>query len=254
MPSYTFTIEARDAIGGISKSAQTFTLNVVQPYNKAYCDFYVPIQFPIENRVVWNNFIYNENIFNPTYIWRGFSGSGFGIPSDIKILIHSGVEYTTTEQYSTIFKNVPSTKRFLFGDIKTAIAHESNTRLYEVVYVEIIDAFIEPTVVESYSNSIIGWRQLLKASSLSFVERDYLPAWMKTVQPDTNREIGYIPCIVLAYCKPYTSSKILSNIQVYMDKEQFMFNQFNPMADRFMILPPHQSCPGVVSKYLRFGQ
>ena len=41
----------------------------------------------------------------------------------------------------------------------------------------------------------------------------YLPQWMRSIQPSTRLELGYIPVIPLCYCKPGMADAIILNIK-----------------------------------------
>ena len=61
-------------------------------------------------------------------------------------------------------------------------------------------------------------------------EKDFLPLWMQTPQT-TIAELGYVPAIVLCYCKPGYSASIIELIQ----KNNIDFTQFEFDIDRLII-------------------
>jgi len=61
-------------------------------------------------------------------------------------------------------------------------------------------------------------------------EKDFLPLWMQTPQ-DSIAEIGYVPALVLCYCKPGTSSKVIEKI----NSSSTNFKEFELDADRLII-------------------
>jgi len=61
-------------------------------------------------------------------------------------------------------------------------------------------------------------------------EKDFLPLWMQTPQ-SSIAEIGYVPSLVLCYCKPGTSEKIKELIE----NNNINFKQFELDVDRLII-------------------
>jgi len=66
--------------------------------------------------------------------------------------------------------------------------------------------------------------------ALGETEKDFLPLWMQTPQ-DTVAELGYVPAIVLCYCKPGTSASILAKI----NKNKIDLKDLNLDIDRVLI-------------------
>jgi hypothetical protein len=62
-------------------------------------------------------------------------------------------------------------------------------------------------------------------------ERNYLPLWMRSIPSGQKSEPGYVLCVPLCYCKPGTSSKIVTNIQY----SGFDFKTIDYTVDRFTI-------------------
>jgi hypothetical protein len=143
-------------------------------------------------------------------------------------------------------------KRFQFSSFQkaTAIDPNTNTAVYEIVYVKMFDP-LEPNGVhlpniintDYYPNSITNWRERLSTGLLT--ERNYLPLWMRTIQTGTKEQSGYVMAIPLCYCKVGTADTILLNIKY----SGFDFRQLDYSIDRFIINP----VTGVTgAKYLAF--
>jgi hypothetical protein len=66
--------------------------------------------------------------------------------------------------------------------------------------------------------------------ALGETEKDFLPLWMQTPQ-DTVAELGYVPALVLCYCKPGTSANILAKI----NKNNIDLKDLNLDIDRVLI-------------------
>lgn len=88
-----------------------------------------------------------------------------------------------------------------------------------------------------YINSISHWRNQFNiwkddAGDQFLVERNCLPQWMRSIQYQNNdyQELGYVPAIVLCYCKPNLGKKIIDNIN------NFDFNKLDFIIDRYVII------------------
>jgi len=80
-----------------------------------------------------------------------------------------------------------------------------------------------------FPNSISIWRQRLKA--VGSTERNYLPLWMRSIQPGTKEELGFVLAVPICYCKTGTSADILLNIA----QSGFDFKTLDYTADRYII-------------------
>lgn len=87
----------------------------------------------------------------------------------------------------------------------------------------------DPNKIVKYISNISNIRESLR--SLGRTERNYLPLWMRTPQDNSIQELGYTLAIPLAYCKPGTSSTIISAINF----SKFDYRQFELDIDRFLI-------------------
>lgn len=104
-----------------------------------------------------------------------------------------------------------------------------------------------------FPNSITNWRERFKnwlgdpndITSNFARERNYLPLWMRSIQPGTKIEPGFTLAVPLCYCKAGTADDILLNIK-YSD---FDFKTINYTVERYII----DSVEGQTSdKYLVF--
>ena len=110
-----------------------------------------------------------------------------------------------------------------------------------------------PNVTEYFPNSISNWRDRLQnwtSDGQSFsTERNYLPLWMRSIQPGTKQEINFKLAVPLCYCKVGTSNDVVLNIKNYIKTTGFSFNQLDYTADRYII----DSVEGLTAdKYLVF--
>jgi hypothetical protein len=96
-----------------------------------------------------------------------------------------------------------------------------------------------PNVTEYFPNSISNWRDRLRNWSEDTetfsLERNYLPLWMRSIQPGTRTELDFQLAIPVCYCKVGLADDILLNIKNYLETTGFKFNQLDYTADRYII-------------------
>ena len=110
-----------------------------------------------------------------------------------------------------------------------------------------------PNVNEYFPSSISNWRDRLRNwsdSGMSFAEeRNYLPLWMRSIQPGDKKELDFQLAVPLCYCKPGTADDVILNIKNYVKTTNFNFNNLDYTADRYII----DSVEGTTAdKYLVF--
>jgi hypothetical protein len=120
----------------------------------------------------------------------------------------------------------------------------SNTRPDPLVTVDSTGYQVSnPKTGNYYPNSITNWQQRL--ASVGDTERNYLPLWMRSIQPGTKSELGYTLAVPLCYCQAGTSATIALNIK----HSGFDFKTIDYTIDRYII----DSVTGQTSdKYLVF--
>lgn len=110
-----------------------------------------------------------------------------------------------------------------------------------------------PNADTYFPNSASIWRERFKTwndNGDNFaVERNYLPLWMRSIQPGSREEIDFKLAVPLCYCKVGTADDILLNIKNYSRTTGFSFSQLDYTADRYII----DSVEGLTAdKYLVF--
>jgi hypothetical protein len=80
-----------------------------------------------------------------------------------------------------------------------------------------------------YINSISNWRNNL--ASVGDTERNYLPLWMRSIQPGQKQQLGFKLAVPLCYCKPGTADDIMINIKY----SGFDFKLLDYTSDRYII-------------------
>ena len=137
--NYKFTIEARDRFN-YSAIEQEFTLNVIDLNRTQYTDIYMRPMLPQDQKIYYKNFISNPEVFTPNKIYRPGDPT-FGIQKNLDMLVYAGVEATSMDKFIAAAAKGHKRKKYILGDIKSAIAKDSPTSdtIYEVVYINVID-------------------------------------------------------------------------------------------------------------------
>jgi hypothetical protein len=106
----------------------------------------------------------------------------------------------------------------------------SAVRPLPIMTVDSSGYFISTATPSTYfPNSISNWRDRLKEVGES--ERNYLPLWMRTIQPGTSAELGFTLAVPLCYCKVGMADDIMINIK----HSGFDFKLLDYTTDRFII-------------------
>jgi hypothetical protein len=212
--TFTFTVTAQDQYQDEIASKQ-FTLDIDVPFTTIeYGDLKGHATSFIDQNIFYN-LAQNPNINSPTEIYRP-EDSNFGMRLRPEMLMMAGVEAQplTTFQNQMTLNHSPVT--LFFGELKTAKAKVSGTVIYEVVYLEMHDPFVNNDGVETGAttirpNAVENLRDRMKA--LGHDEWTFLPLWMKTEQDGEVGPLGYIKAVPILYCKPGTSAKLKKRIE-----------------------------------------
>lgn len=89
----------------------------------------------------------------------------------------------------------------------------------------------DPETAWRFPSSISLWRYRIKNMPNTESERNYMPLWMRSIQPGESQEINYVPAVPLCYCKPGTADVILLNIK----NSNFDFKLLDYTIDRYII-------------------
>lgn len=141
--SYTFTVVAKDQFN-YSATSKTFTITVNTPNKLVYSNITTKPYLKTSQRNLWRDFINNTLIFTPQSIYRP-NDPNFGLQTELNMLVYAGIETTAAAKYISAIGLNHKRKRFTFGDVKKAVAKVpgTNTVVYEVVYIEMVDP-LEP--------------------------------------------------------------------------------------------------------------
>lgn len=94
----------------------------------------------------------------------------------------------------------------------------------------------DPNVKTYYPNTISNWRGNIKnwkdnENNKFESERNYLPLWMRSIQPSGNQELDFVLCVPICYCKNGTADDIILNIKY----SNFDFKLIDYTIDRYII-------------------
>ena len=227
-------------------STQTFSITVTPELY--YTSIYVEPLLSNKQQDLYDNFINDANIFVPNLMYRT-NDPNFGVRTDLRMFIEFGIEQVSLNTYSSALVTNFYKRRLTFGDVKVAIANDSQGKhLYDVVYVNIVDdiegAKRAITINDKvyYPGSIDNMRNTLSSIQLDdystiSVNDNWLPKFMKTDQTTGGPVSNYIKCVVLCYALPGQGRKILARIRA----ADFDFKLINFEIDRIVIEKPADS-------------
>jgi len=263
---FSFKIKARDT-AGFTETLKDFSITVLSESTIVYSNLYLKAYQTKEKRLQWYDFITNFEIFRNEDIYRP-GDQNFGVQTEIKVLLYAGIESTEAVKYVQAMSRNHYKKQLRFGDVKSAVAKDPVTQqvVYEAVYVEIVDEYekngksisrsielsnkIESKVLVSYDkitidsdipfvsdsdyqrvfpNSFKNMRSRMKGVGVR--NREFLPLWMRSVQPNNQVETGFVKALVLCYAQPGAAERIISRIKA----DNFDFKLINFTADRYII-------------------
>lgn len=263
--TFTFNITARDSylFSAVSKD---FTINIVENTVTPHTNIYVKPLLKKEQRQYIRSLVEDLNIFNPKLMYR-LDDPNFGVQREVKMTIEYGIEKIDLDKYVPALTNYFKRRRYYFGELKTAIAVDSNgTHLYDVVYLDIIDdQMLGNTIsvarsftqevngqpVTYYPDSVLNEQFALSTITLDnnkpiTINDDYQPRFMQTLQADTGVPLGFVKAHILCYTLPNESSKIVSSIK----RSGFDFKLIDFDIDRIVI---EDTLDYEGTKYLVFG-
>jgi hypothetical protein len=263
---FKFTVRARDVLNA-AQNDKEFRLFVNAEKNYSFSNLFVKAFQAKNKRLDWYNFITDSDVFRENEIYR-YGDPSFGIQSELKMLVYAGIESRDAEFFIQAMSRNHYRKQIRFGDVKSAVAKDPVTQrvLYEVVYIDIVDEFekngksisrtielpnnINSRVLVSYDaisvdsdipfasdqdhqrifpNSFKNMRARIKA--VGDRDREFLPLWMRSIQPGTFVEPGFVKAVILCYLKPGFSPAVLSRIR----SKGFDFKTMDFTADRYLI-------------------
>jgi hypothetical protein len=138
--AYTFTVTVSDQYQSAATSKE-FTINIDIPYTQIEYGNMTGHATSFIDQNIFYNIAQNPNINNSDYVYRG-EDRNFGMKLKPEMLMLSGLEAQTLTAFQQQMEQNHAPKTLYFGDIKTAVAKEGTTTIYEVVYIDIKDNLV----------------------------------------------------------------------------------------------------------------
>lgn len=237
--NWYFTVRASD-VYRLSSVEKECYITVYQDTLTEYTRIYVKPFLTKEKRMAYKDFITDPIIFDPVLIYRP-NDPEFGIQQNIKMLLETGIEKATLDDYAGAMQEFFYRKSFYFGEVKSIPAQDSNgNNIYDIVYVEIIDNQMNGTTSPSYAVSVNNMQLALESIQLDSttvigVNSRLQPKYMTTLQSDTGVAIGFVKAVPLCYTIPGGALKILSRINNAISTGAFDFKQYHFDTDRIVV-------------------
>lgn len=141
---WTFTIKAYNPQFSVVNSERIFTVRILQEYATPTDNIYFKATPNIAGRTIINSLLTDETLIPNSYLYRP-EDYNFGKATEIRYVHVYGVEPTNLQTYINAINENHYNRKFILGELKTAVAKdENNNVLYEVVYSTIIDDLINP--------------------------------------------------------------------------------------------------------------
>lgn len=232
------TIRASD-VYRLSAVEKEFYVSVFQDTLAEFTRVYVKPFLPITQRTSYKDFITDPIIFDPAVMYRP-NDPEFGVQTQIKMLLETGIEKASLDVYAEAMQSYFYRKSFYFGEVKSISAQDSaGNRVYDLVYVDIIDNQMSGVYSPAYSNSVVNMQTALEEITLDSgiiqVNDRLQPKYMTTLQSDTGVAIGFVKAVILCYTIPGGSTKVLSRIANALSTGEFDFKQYHFDTDRIVV-------------------
>jgi Ubiquitin-activating enzyme E1 FCCH domain/Putative Ig domain len=237
--NYYITVRASDAYR-LSAIEQKFYITVYQDTAVEFTRIYLKPFLSKEKRGSYKDFVTDPVIFDPLLLYRP-ADPEFGIQQQIKMIIETGIQKASLDEYASAMNSYFYRKRFYFGNIKTIKANDgAGNYVYDLIYAEIVDDQMDGAIAPSESVSVVNMQYRLETIKLSNQTEITLnsrlqPRYMTTLQADTGIAIGFIKAVPICYTIPGGSVKILSRITNAISTGQFNFSDYNFDTDRILI-------------------
>jgi len=137
---YTFTVSVNDQYQTLS-TAKEFNLKVSLPYGVEYGNMIAQGLIPSADRDLFYQVAQDPDINSEENIFRPEDNS-FGIQTNPEMLLMSGLEHKTLNVLQAQMEKNHTPKTLYFGDLKTAVAKQNGSTVYEVVYLEMQDNLV----------------------------------------------------------------------------------------------------------------
>lgn len=235
--NWYFTVRASDSYR-LSAVEQTFSITVIQDSPIEYTRIFVKPFLAPSKRDLYREFITDQITFDSALLYRP-NDPEFGLQSNIKMVIETGIEKAPIEDYVAAMQTIFYRKKFYFGEVKSVTAQDADGKdVYELIYVNIIDNQMAGNASPAYATSVINMQNTLESIEIDpdvpiTVDERLRPRYMSTLQ-DNGIPLGFIKAVPLCYVLPGNSAKFLSRIK----SSGFDFKQIDFDTDRIIVETP----------------
>jgi len=237
--NWIFTVRASDSYR-LSAVEKQFYITVYQETSAEFTRIYVKPFLSKEKRNSYKDFITDPVIFDPLLLYRP-ADPEFGLQQQIKMIIETGIEKASLDEYASAMNSYFYKKRFNFGEIKSIKAEDKDGNyVYDLIYADVVDNQMNGNFAPSDSVSVVNMQGRLETitldsgSTITLNER-LRPRYMTTLQEDTGVAIGFIKAVPICYTIPGGSVKILSRINNALATGQFNLRDYNFDTDRVIV-------------------
>jgi len=187
--TFTFTVRALNPQFPIVDNVRTFTLRLYQKYVKPTENIYMKASPNLSGRSIINSLLNDTSLIPNEYLYRP-DDVFFGKATDVKYVHLYGMEPYTAEAYIEAMNINHYNRRLVLGEIKTAIARDSdNNIVYEVVYCDIVDNLVNPKGI-SIQKEIIWPRDIpLDFGDFYVTNTSFFTSWSEIY---TSYSPGYV--------------------------------------------------------------
>ena len=261
---YNFTVVA-ETVNKSAYSERTFTINVNYINKEPYENLYLK-GFPnADQRRLFKSIMDREDLFPSPLIYRA-DDPFYGKAKDLRFLFMSGIAPANLATYVEALSRNHYTKTVLFGDVKTAVALDSNYNVqYEVVYLDVIDeaegrdpvtgqpaapaqtislldnqnfyTMPDGSLLTELTPNALGNMKQRISDYVGINNKSTLPQWMTCPQIDYDNPgryknpLGYVRAVVLAYTVPGAGKLIAYRLK----NADFTFNNIPFKTDRYQL-------------------
>jgi hypothetical protein len=249
--TFTFEVTVNDQYQ-TAGAIKTFTVTVDIPYTTIRHGNLLGHATSFIDQNIFYNMAQDPNINSPEEIFRP-EDPNFGMKLKPEMLVMAGIEAQTLTTFQNQMEQNHAPITLYFGDIKTAVAKQSGSVLYEVIYIDIVDPYVNNDGLETGAttirpNAVENMRNRIK--TLGHNEWNYLPLWMTTVQDVTSGVLGFVKAVPILYCKPGTSAKFLKRIKdLKLDFKNIQFIIDRYIVNRSKIDPVSFTADGSTKTY-----
>ena len=169
--SYKFVVNAQDQYK-YSIAQKEFVINVNDPEVTRYSNLFMKPFLKQAIKKQFNDFISDPEIFIPANIYRP-SDPNFGIQREIKVPVYFGIETKSIDQFVAATAKNHKRKHYTVGELKTATANNpgTNTAVYEVIYLEVLDP-ANPVTGRTRTNFKIATSNKITTDTVSYSAED----------------------------------------------------------------------------------